>query len=287
MIARDSRAWVSSRPGSLPMRCAPAGIRMTNRGTLLPASAPIRFRSPRSTSAAARVRTRPRHHALPRHLRQANPPAFLRVLPAQDARRRRGPVRQHRGVWRQLKPTFVSVTYGAGGLDAPADPRPGRAPQARDRPGPGAAPDVRLPHRAARSRTILERYAAAGISNIMALRGDPPQGLHGRGSAQGSFRYAADAGAASSAVQRGGRAPGPARVRHRRGRVSGGAPGHAESPDGDGPAEGEGGRGGGCHRHAALLREPRFLRLPRPVRAGGDQGADHRGDHADHDRWRG
>ncbi len=74
-----------------------------------------------------------------------------------------------------LAPTFVSVTYGAGG-----------ATRTRTREivcslqqeyGLTVMAHVAcLGHSAAEVRQILEEYAAHGIRNILALRGDPPRG---------------------------------------------------------------------------------------------------------------
>ena len=87
-----------------------------------------------------------------------------------------------------LKPTFVSVTYGAGGStrqltndlvirikqETKLDPMPHL---------------TCVCHTEAEVNQILERYAGAGISNILALRGDTPQDA--KGDPHKSFKYAA------------------------------------------------------------------------------------------------
>lgn len=90
-----------------------------------------------------------------------------------------------------LKPSAVSVTYGAGG-------------STRDR-----THDLVLRIRketdltvvshltcvgSARDeiRRILERYAENDVTNILALRGDPPKGQEGPAPAPDDFRYAAE-----------------------------------------------------------------------------------------------
>lgn len=87
-----------------------------------------------------------------------------------------------------LHPSFVSVTYGAGG-------------STRDRTdalvahlaGTRLAPVPHLTcvgHTANEIDAILDGYAARGVSNILALRGDPPKG--GTTPEPGHFRHAAD-----------------------------------------------------------------------------------------------
>lgn len=89
----------------------------------------------------------------------------------------------------ELKPTFVSVTYGAGGStrqltndlvvrikqETALDPMPHLTCVCHDE---------------AEINGVLERYAQAGISNILALRGDTPKGFDG--DPHKSFRYAAE-----------------------------------------------------------------------------------------------
>lgn len=90
-----------------------------------------------------------------------------------------------------LKPSFVSVTYGAGGstrelthdlvvrvkTQTPLDPFPHL---------------TCVCHQEGEIRSILERYAAAGISNIIALGGDIPGNMPNHDRGKDAFRYASD-----------------------------------------------------------------------------------------------
>jgi methylenetetrahydrofolate reductase (NADPH) len=89
----------------------------------------------------------------------------------------------------QLKPTFVSVTYGAGGTtrELTHDIVVRLKTQTPLNPVPHL---TTVCHTESEVRALLERYAAAGISNLMALRGDPPKDFVG--SPHKDFKYAAD-----------------------------------------------------------------------------------------------
>ena len=87
-----------------------------------------------------------------------------------------------------LQPSFVSVTYGAGGStrdrtrDLVVDIN-------RSRPFPAMAHLTCMAHRREQLVELLEDYAANGVTNILALAGDPPAD----GSpAEGDFRYATE-----------------------------------------------------------------------------------------------
>jgi len=91
----------------------------------------------------------------------------------------------------RLKPSFVSVTYGAGGASRQlTHDLVVRIQQ--------TTPLVAVPHLTcvghseAEIQEILERYASAGVSNVLALGGDPPRDQPGYDRARDAFRHATD-----------------------------------------------------------------------------------------------
>ena len=90
-----------------------------------------------------------------------------------------------------LKPSFVSVTYGAGGSTRELT----HDLVVRIHASTALDPIPHLTcvcHGERDIREILERYARAGVSNILALGGDLPRGMEQHDRAQDAFRYAAD-----------------------------------------------------------------------------------------------
>ncbi|MEZ6141925.1 MAG: methylenetetrahydrofolate reductase [NAD(P)H] [Zavarzinella sp.] len=91
----------------------------------------------------------------------------------------------------QLKPSFVSVTYGAGG-------------STRERTHDLVVRIIRETHLTAVSHLtsvchtldeigqILDRYAAEGVHNILALRGDPPRNMPHYKRSDDAFQYASE-----------------------------------------------------------------------------------------------
>ncbi len=90
-----------------------------------------------------------------------------------------------------LKPSFVSVTYGAGGTTRElTHDLVVRIKQTTSIP---PVPHLTcVGHSEAEVRSILERYATAGVANILALRGDPPRDQPNYDWSDGDFRQAAD-----------------------------------------------------------------------------------------------
>lgn len=91
----------------------------------------------------------------------------------------------------ELKPSFVSVTYGAGGSTRELT----RELVLRLKRDTTLDP---VPHMTCVCHTshdiddMLERYAKAGISNILALRGDPPRDINGHRFEDDDFKQAAE-----------------------------------------------------------------------------------------------
>jgi len=89
----------------------------------------------------------------------------------------------------RLKPAFVSVTYGAGGASRQLTHDLVLRIQQ-------TTPLVAVPHltcvghRHAEIQEILERYAGAGVSNVLALGGDPPRDQPSYDRAGDAFRHA-------------------------------------------------------------------------------------------------
>ncbi len=95
-----------------------------------------------------------------------------------------------------LKPSFVSVTYGAGG--STRERTHNLVTRIDNTTKLDAVPHLTcVCHSEADIAGILERYAGAGVSNILALGGDPPRDLAGGGGggynrAGDFFQHAAD-----------------------------------------------------------------------------------------------
>lgn len=91
----------------------------------------------------------------------------------------------------ELKPSFVSVTYGAGGSTRELTHE--LVVRIRATTSLEAVPHLTcVCHSEEEIEGILERYAAAGVSNTLALAGDPPRESPGYDRSHDAFRYAAD-----------------------------------------------------------------------------------------------
>ncbi len=90
-----------------------------------------------------------------------------------------------------LHPAFVSVTYGAGGTTRELT----HDLVVRIKRETSLDPVPHLTcvcHSAADIAAIIERYAKAGVSNILALGGDPPKDLSNYNKSKDAFQHAAD-----------------------------------------------------------------------------------------------
>jgi methylenetetrahydrofolate reductase (NADPH) len=91
----------------------------------------------------------------------------------------------------ELKPSFVSVTYGAGGSTRERTHDLIVRIQ-RETNLTAVSHLTCVCHREDELAAILDRYAASGIENILALGGDPPRDKANYDRANDAFRYASD-----------------------------------------------------------------------------------------------
>ncbi len=89
------------------------------------------------------------------------------------------------------KPAFVSVTYGAGG--STREMTHDLVVKINQDTAIATVPHLTcVCHSEADIAAILQRYAKAGVSNILALGGDPPRDLTGYEKKNDAFQHAAD-----------------------------------------------------------------------------------------------
>ncbi len=89
------------------------------------------------------------------------------------------------------KPDFVSVTYGAGG--GTREMTHELVVRIKQETGIQTVPHLTcVCHSEADIQAILERYAKAGVGNILALGGDPPKNLASYRREDDAFQHAAD-----------------------------------------------------------------------------------------------
>jgi methylenetetrahydrofolate reductase (NADPH) len=89
-----------------------------------------------------------------------------------------------------MEPTFVSVTYGAGGSQVQRDRTIEIVASIKERYGLEAMAHFTCVSATTEElRASLDRMREAGIENVLALRGDPPQGESDWTATQGGLRY--------------------------------------------------------------------------------------------------
>jgi methylenetetrahydrofolate reductase (NADPH) len=92
---------------------------------------------------------------------------------------------------RELQPTYVSVTYGAGGSTRDRTVELVTEIQ-RENPFQAMAHLTCVGSSRADLVAVLDRLAAGGVENVLALRGDPPKGAAKFEPAPDGFRYASE-----------------------------------------------------------------------------------------------
>lgn len=106
------------------------------------------------------------------------------------------------------KPSFVSVTYGAGGTTR--DLTHDLVIRIKETTGVPPVPHLTcIGHSEEEIDQILQRYADAGVGNILALRGDPPRNQPDYDRSKDTFQFAADLVAFIKKFNESGRHPDP------------------------------------------------------------------------------
>src|SRR5262245_8331978 len=90
----------------------------------------------------------------------------------------------------ELQPSFVSVTYGAGGSTRERTHDLVVRIQ-KETQLTAVSHLTSVCHTRDELAAILDRYAAAGVENILALGGDPPRNLAGYERSKDAFQFAA------------------------------------------------------------------------------------------------
>lgn len=123
-------------------------------------------------------------------LKQQSPTFSFEFFPPKSAEASEA-LYQTIGELETLRPAFVSVTYGAGGSTRELT----HDLVVRIKKTTSLDPIPHLTcvcHSEADVQAILERYAEAGVSNILALGGDPPKNPEGYKRENDAFQHAAD-----------------------------------------------------------------------------------------------
>jgi methylenetetrahydrofolate reductase (NADPH) len=90
-----------------------------------------------------------------------------------------------------LRPNFVSVTYGAGGTTSDLTHK--LVLRIKDEGKLDPMPHLTsVCHDEDHIRGMLEGYAERGVSNVLALRGDPPRGMDDYDRSKDAFQYAGE-----------------------------------------------------------------------------------------------
>ena len=178
----------------------------------------------------------------------------------------------------RLDPTFVSVTYGAGGTPAQRGKTIDIVSRIKADHGLEAmAHFTCVGATVDELRATLDHMRDAGIENVLALRGDPPAGVDAKRVGRGRRRPAL--------LPRADRAdPRRLRLRGRRRVLPGGPSGGRVGGVRPALHAREGRRRRALPDHPAVLRQPALLRLRRPRARRRHRRPDHPGHHADHER---
>ncbi len=216
------------------------------------------------------------YHSIDAHRRHHREQPALSSRSSSSRPRPRGrgeAVRDHRRRCAGWSPSFVSVTYGAGGgtraltVDI--------VKRIKNELGIEAmAHFTCVGHTREELHDVLGEMRDAGIENVLPLRGDPPKGETEFKPVPGGLVTRIGAGRADL---------GGVRLLHRRRLLPGGPPGGGRRRDGPAHLPLQGRRGRQVPDHAAVLRQRGLLRVRRAGPRERHRRADHPGHHADHE----